>query len=505
MKQSLKDYEDLKTLSRRIRTLGGVAALLDWDQETYMPKEGAENRSAQNEIMAGIIHREKTGRKYSNALAKLVDIKTGKVKATDLDEAKKAALKVWYKDWRKDHCLPPKFVEEFAKLTSLAMDAWKAARKANSFQQFAPYLEKIVDMSKRKADYLGYKDKPYDALLDLYEPDMTMKIITPLFSKLKEFLIKHVKDIKSKKQIDDSILNGKWDHDKQLAVSHEILKDMGYDFNKGRLDLSAHPFSTSIGPHDDRITTRMINDSIVSNISTSMHEGGHSLYSMGLPVAEFGTPLGDAISMGIHESQSRWWETRIGLSKAFAEGYLPLLKKNFPALSKVTVEDFYRAINKVEPTFIRVESDEVTYSLHVILRYEMEEALIHGKLKVKDVPEAWNSKMKEFLGITPKTNSEGCLQDVHWSMGGFGYFPSYTIGNMYASQFFEAFEKEHPDWEKRVSKRDLHFIKEWLNEKIHKNGRRYTSQELLKRVTGKEFTVQPYLDYLGSKYKKIYK
>ncbi len=505
MQQGLKDYEAMKALSKRIHLLGGITSLLDWDQETYMPKEGADNRGAQSEILAGIIHREKTGRKYTNALSKLADLKTGKVIAKGLDERQKAAVREWYKDWWKDHSLPPKFVEEMAKHASQSIEVWKSAREANSFQQFAPYLEKTVELNKRKADYLGYKEKPYDALLDLFEPEMTTKIITPLFTKLKEFLIKQVKEIKSRKVIDDSILLGTWEHSKQLALSHDILKDMGYNFNKGRLDLSAHPFSSSIGPNDDRITTRLINNSIISNISTSMHEGGHSLYSMGLPVEEFGTPLGDAISMGIHESQSRWWETRIGLSQGFWEGYLPLLKKHFPALDKLTVDSFYKAINKVEPTMIRVESDEVTYSLHVILRYELEEALIHGKIKVKDVPEAWNGKMEEFLGIRPKTNAEGCLQDIHWSMGAFGYFPSYTIGNMYAAQFFETFEKEHPNWEKRIAKRDLLFIKEWLNNHIHSHGRRYNSQDLLKKVTGKEFTVQPYLDYLGSKYKKIYK
>jgi len=469
-----------------------------------MPKEAAEIRGDQLQILAGIIHREKTGKKFVNALAKLVDLKTGKVLSKALDARQKAALREWHRDWRIDHALPAKFVEEFAKLSSQSMDVWKNARKANSFQQFAPFLEKIIAMNRRKAEYIGYKDAPYDALLDLFEPSVTTKTITPLFEKLKKFLVDKVKKIKAEPEIDDKILCGKFDHDKQMAFARRVLEDMGYDFNKGRLDLSAHPFSSSIHPYDSRITTRLTSDSILSNVSTSLHEGGHSLYEMGLPVDDYGTPLSEAISYGIHESQSRWWETRIGLSKPFWERYLPLLKKEFPALGKVSLDAFYRAANKVEPSMIRVESDEVTYSLHVILRYEMEEALIHGKLKVREVPEAWNAKMKQYLGVTPKTNAEGCLQDVHWSMGAFGYFPSYTLGNLYAAQFFEAFAKHNPDWEKKVAKGDLLFIKDWLNKHIHQYGKQFSSQELLKKVTGKDFTVEPYLNYIESKYKAIY-
>lgn len=505
MDQAHKDYEKLKTLSRRARTLTGISYLLDWDQETFMPRDGSDIRGDQLQIMAGIIHRERTGKPYVNALGKLVDLKTGKLKGKSLGEREKAAVREWHRDWKIENVLPAKFVEDFAKLTATSMDVWKHARKANDFKTFAPFLEKIVEMNKKKADYIGYENKPYDALLDLYEPDVTSKIISPLFEKLKTFLVEKVKKIKKNKEIDDSFLNGKWDADKQLAFGRKILNDMGYDFNKGRLDLSAHPFSSSIHPYDSRITTRLTNPSIISNISTSLHEGGHSLYEMGLPVDDYGTPLSEAISYGIHESQSRWWETRIGLSKPFWEAYLPQLKKEFPAFGKVNLETFYKAANKVEPSLIRVEADEVTYSLHVILRYEMEEALIHGKLKIKDVPSAWNEKMEKYLGVKPESDANGCMQDVHWSMGAFGYFPSYTIGNLYAAQFFEAFAKQHKDWEKRVSKGDLVFIKEWLNNNIHKFGKQYSSQELLKKVTGKEFTVQPYLDYINDKYSGIYK
>jgi carboxypeptidase Taq len=280
---------------------------------------------------------------------------------------------------------------------------------------------------------------------------------------------------------------------------------MGFDFNQGRLDQSSHPFSSSPHPTDNRITTRFHATSLLSCISVILHEGGHALYEKGLPVEQYGTPLGSAISLGMHESQSRWWETRIGQNKSFWTHYLPKLQKYFPNdLKNVKLDPFYRAINKVEPSLIRVEADEVTYPLHVILRFEMEKALIEGSLKVRDIPEAWNSKMQELIGVTPATNSEGCLQDIHWAMGGFGYFPTYTLGNLYAAHLFEAFAKAHPDWEKQIASGNLMFITNWLHENIHQHGRRYTSQELLKKVTGKAFTADAYIKYLNSKYKDIY-
>ena len=280
---------------------------------------------------------------------------------------------------------------------------------------------------------------------------------------------------------------------------------MGYGPQNGRLDLSSHPFSSASHPTDSRITTRIHKTSLISCISVILHEAGHALYEMGLPKEHYGSPLGDAISLGMHESQSRWWETRIGQSKPFWQHYMPLLKDQFKGtLDHINLENFYKALNKVEPSLIRVEADEVTYPLHVILRFEMECALIEGSLKVIEIPEAWNAKMKELLGISPTNNTEGCLQDIHWAMGGFGYFPTYTLGNIYASQLFEPFAKQHPDWEKMVSSGELHFITKWLNEAVHKHGKRYNSQEILKLATGNESTATPYINYLQNKYQDIY-
>lgn len=504
MKTSQKDYQKLYELSKHIRTLQGIVYILDWDQETYMPPDGAAIRSEQLKTMAGIIHREKTSRKFTAALSKLIDPKSGQVKAKDLPSAQEAALHEWRRDYLQDTSLPASFVEELAKVTSQGILAWRNAKKENAFHHFAPFLDRIVTLNRQKADYLGYQDHPYDALLDQYEPNAKTQEVEQLFSKLRETLTPLIRKV-SQKPVDDQFLFGKWDHVKQMAFSQKLLDAMGYDSNKGRVDLAAHPFSSSSHPTDSRITTRIHPTSLVSNIFVILHEGGHALYEMGLPQDFYGSPLGEARSLGVHESQSRWWETRIGMSKPFWQYFFPLLKETFKGqLDHVTMEEFYLAINKVKPSFIRVEADEVTYPIHVILRFELEKALIEGSLTVRDIPDAWNAKMEQYLGIIPSTPAEGCLQDIHWSMGAFGYFPTYTLGNLYAAHLFEGFAKEHPEWEKQVAAGTFDFIKLWLHEKIFQHGRRYTTQELLQQATGSPFTAEPYLRYLKQKYSALY-
>ncbi len=505
MTKNRSDYDALHDLSRHTQTLIGVSYLLDWDQETHMPPAAAHFRADQLQAIAGVIHKERTGKPFKQALSKVIDIKTGKVIGKGLNPRKKRAVELWRHDFLQDTALPSSFVEEFTKLTSQAIEAWRLARKENAFQLFAPYLDKIVVMSRRKADLIGYKEHPYDALLDLYEPEATTREVSRLFEDLRKDLSKLLKKILNAKQVDDRFLFGKFDQDKQLEFGRRLLKDMGYDMSKGRLDLSTHPFSSSSHPTDSRITTRIHPTALMSNIAVVLHEGGHSLYEMGLPPKEFGSPLGHSISLGVHESQSRWWETRIGLSKPFWKYYLPLLQKTFKGkVATLDLDTFYKAINKIKPSLIRVESDEVTYSLHVILRFELEKALIEGKLSVRDIPEAWNAKMKELLGITPKTNREGCLQDIHWSMGAIGYFPTYTLGNLYASHLFLGFEKQNPSWASRVSKGELDFIREWLHDTVYRHGRFYSSRDLLKKATGKDFSAKAYIDYLSQKYAAIY-
>lgn len=499
---SQKQYEKLFQISRYAATLEGVAKLLDWDQETYMPLGAFENRSEQLKILAGLIHKERTGKKFSNVLSNLIDIKSGKILHKDLSEQQRAALKEWRRDYLQQSSLPAKFVESFAKLTSQAIVLWREAKKNDDFDSFAPVLTKIIEMNRKKADYLGYQDHPYDALIDLFEPDLKTKEIDSFFKDVRQNLTPLIQKISSQKAIKDDFLFGKWDEKKQIEFGWLLLDDMGYDRAKGRLDISSHPFSSSSHPTDSRITTHLHPTSLMSNISAVLHEGGHSLYEMGLPHDLFGSPLGEPRSHGIHESQSRWWETRIGLSKPFWKHFFPILQKKFNGpLEKVSLDAFYKAINKVEPALIRVEADELTYPLHIILRFEIEKKLIEGSMKVKEIPSMWNAKMKEYLGVTPKNNSEGCLQDIHWSMGAFGYFPTYTMGNLYAAHLFEAFAQQHSDWEKRVGNGELAFIRDWLGKNIYQHGRRYSSHELLKKATGKEFSAKAYVNYLKDKYK----
>lgn len=495
-----KDYKALANLSTHARVLQGVMSLLDWDQETYMPPGSSEIRGEQLKVMAGIIHKEKTSRKWANALGRLVDVKSGKIKGKGLTSEQTAAVREWRSDFHQDTALPQKFVEEFSKTTSQAIIAWRAAKQNNRFKEFLPHLERIVSLNQKKAEFFGYTDHPYDALLNQYEPGVKTKEINALFTALRKELIPLIKKA-AKRKVDDSFLFGNWSEDKQIAFGNCLLEGIGYSRETGRLDLSAHPFSSACHPTDSRITTRIDPKNFASNIFAVLHEAGHGFYEMGLPVEHYGTPLGDARSLGVHESQSRWWETRIGMSRPFWQHFLPLLKKTFKGkLEKVSLDHFMKAINKVESSLIRIEADELTYPLHIILRFELEKGLIEGKIKVKELPEMWKEMMQEYLGVTPKTDAEGCLQDIHWSMGAFGYFPTYTLGNLYAGHLFDRFEDDYPNWEREVAAGHFDFIKEWLSEKIYIHGKRYPTQELLKLATGKPFSAAGYLRYLKAKY-----
>lgn len=497
------DYKHLHAVSRDVRTLHGISSILDWDQETYMPSDAASIRAEQRRVLAGLIHKQQVGRPFVAALEKLINLKTGKILGKKLSQEQCAALREWRRDYLIEKAFPKHFVEAQAKLTSQAMHVWHHAKHQNTYQTFAPFLDQIITMSRRKADLLGYKNHPYDALLDLYEPGMTTADVTELFTPLRISINKLIKKVVASQHVDDSFLYGDFPHDQQMEFGHLLLKALNYDMSKGRLDLSEHPFSSSAHPTDSRITSRIHPKALMSHLFAVLHEAGHSLYEMGLPVEHYGSPLGEARSLGVHESQSRWWETLIGHSKPFWSHFYPLLQQHFKGLKSVSLDRFCRAINKVKPSFIRIEADEVTYSMHVILRFELEKALIEGSLSVRDLPEAWNAKMQELLQITPQTNAEGCLQDIHWSMGALGYFPTYTLGNLYAAHLFQGFAKEHPNWQKRVAEGELLFIKTWLHDSVYQHGRRFSSQELLQKATGKPFTADAYVHYLTQKYNDL--
>lgn len=505
MNDEEKKYCRILEISRKARVLSGISSLLEWDQETYMPSGAGEIRAEQLELVAGLIHKEKTGRTFRTALSKLIHIDSGKIFAKSLSFQQKAALREWRRDFIQASKLPSKFVKEFAALSAQSMQAWERAKKDDAFSHFAPFLDRFVGMCRKKAEYLGYDEHPYDALLDLYEPDMKASKVSKLFNKLKKPIMDLFCQIKSAKENDKHFLHGKFSHAKQIAFGKDLLRSMRYSLKTGRLDLSTHPFSTSCHPTDNRITTRIHSTSLMSNILAILHEGGHALYEMGLPKEHYGSPLCEAISFGIHESQSRWWETLIGQSRSFWKFFFPDLKKTFKGnLENIHLEQFYRGINHVEPSLIRLEADEVSYTIHIIIRFELELSLMEGSLSVCDIPEAWNEKMLEYLGIQANNDAEGCLQDIHWSMGAFGYFPSYALGNLYSAQFFTRFEKIYPDWQQKVERGDLSFIQKWLYENIHRHGRVYSAKDLLKKITGGQLSAKPYISYLQSKYGEIY-
>jgi len=504
-KQVPEEYKALAAISTKIHTYHSILSLLHWDQETYMPPGGITARSQQIAEISSLIHEEKTSQKFKRCLSKLVHLTSGKPRIKGLNKEQLAACREWLNQFDKSKRLPTSFVKNFSQITAEASQVWAIAKKTNNFKLFAPFLEKIVQLNRKKAEILGYEDHPYDSLLQGYEPCMTTKRVAALFDGLEKELKGLLKKISSADSIKDTFLHKKIDERKQLSISQKLLSHLPIEKAYSRLDLSSHPFSMALHPHDSRITTRFLPHAFMSNIFSILHEAGHSLYEMGLPLEHWGTPLAEYISLSIHESQSRFWETLIGKSLPFWKSFYPQLQEELSFLKKVPLQGFYPAINKVIPSFVRVEADEVTYSFHVILRFRLEKKLIEGTLQVVDLPEAWNAEMKNLLQITPPTDTLGCLQDIHWSLGDFGYFPTYALGNLFAAQFFGSFQKQHPDWETRVASGDLSFVREWLKANIHKWGRRYNADELVKKITGKPLSEAAYCTYLKKKYNKIYK
>lgn len=497
-------FETLVKLSRTIHTYESISSLLHWDQETMMPEGGILVRSKQQAELAELIHKQKTSTRFQKALGKLIYIPSGKPKIQSLSKEELACCREWLFDLERMQKLPASFIKAFSQTTSESCQVWAEAKRTNQFTLFAPFLEKIVALSQEKAALLGYEDHPYDALLACYEPCMSSRRLNQIFDRLKTKLKKCIKQTQeNQKEEDLSFLHKRVSDAKQLKIAQELLKHLPIEPEFSRLDLSSHPFSIAMHPHDSRITTRILPNAFLSNIFSVLHEVGHSLYEMGLPPEHWGTPLGEAVSLSIHESQSRFWETLIGRSFAFWERFYPVLQKELSFLKPISLETFYRALHKVTPSFIRVEADEMTYCLHIILRYEIERELIEGTLPVSDLPSRWREKMEEFFDITPPTDTEGCLQDIHWSLGDFGYFPTYALGNLFAAQFFSSFQKEQPNWESKMVEGDLSFIRQYLRENIHRGGRTYNADMLVKKVTKKPLSEEAFCAYLKKKYEKI--
>lgn len=486
--------------AQTIADLNAASAVLGWDQETYMPDGAAGGRAEQIATLETLVHQLVTAPESGL----LVDSLKGA--NGELNDWQKAAVHEFSRSRDKSVKLPEEFVREMSRTTSLGQQSWKKARAAADFSLFRDDLARIVDLKRRHAEYLGYAENPYDALIDLFEPGMTAAQLRPVFDRLKEGTSRILKKIAdSGADVSDAVLFTDFDTEKQLAYAREIVAALGFDFNTGRVDLSAHPFCTSFGIGDVRLTTRVYRDDLRSCLFGLIHEAGHGMYEQGFRTEYARTPLAEGTSMGIHESQSLFWENVIGRSLPFWNWAFPKLQGTFPdRLGSMTATDFFKAVNVIKPSFIRVEADELTYNLHIILRFEIEDALLNGRMEVDEIPAVWNAKMEEYLGIVPKDDAEGCLQDVHWSFGGHGYFPSYSLGKLYAAMFRNALAKAVPDYEEQVGRGEFGAILGWLRQNIHNWGKSKTPAQLVQDICGEPLHERAFLDYIEAKVDMVY-
>lgn len=497
-------YTDLCNLRRRAATLGSVAQLLGWDQETYMPPAGAGSRADQASMLAEIVHARSTDARVGDLIAKCEA-------DTDLmsDGATAANIREMRRDFDKATKLPSALVAELAETGSKSQHVWKEARAKNDFAMFRPWLEKMVVLAKRKAECYGVPKggELYDALLDEYEPAARSAEIQAVFEPLRDKLSALVGELTtSGKAPDDAPRRLQIPHDRQHTLGLEVLKAYCFDLNAGRLDVTTHPFCSGIATGDTRLTTRYRESCWTDALFGTMHECGHGLYEQGLPKSEhFGEPLADDISLGIHESQSRMWENFVGRGLPFWEWAMPVVKKTFgDPFSSFSLDEVYASVNAVEPSLIRVEADEATYNLHIMLRFELERAIISGDLAVEDIPGEWNTRFEDYLGIKVPDDARGCLQDVHWSFGLMGYFPTYALGNLYAAQFWEKINADIPDLADRFRAGDFGTLLGWLRKNIHEHGKRFKAGELCERVTGKPLEAAPLLRHLEGKLRPVY-
>ena len=485
---------------KEIHKIGAIQGHLGWDQETIMPPKGAKARSEILSWLAKEQHARVTDSDFGEMITQLET-------ASDLDENQLANVREMRRRYDKAVKLPSDFVANYALARSQALVAWQEARAASDFTMFQPHLEKLVEMTNQKIDYYGIETTRYDVLLDEYEFGMKVSDYDPLFAGLKSRLVPLLQNIMQAKKInpDPTLPNGvTFPVEAQTEFCKLVSNAMGFDFEAGRMDASTHPFSAGLWPGDTRFTTRFDEQDPFSCLYAVMHETGHALYEQGLDANHSFTPRGDAVSLGVHESQSRFWENQIGRTPAFWKVVLPWFKQQFPNAPEWSPDELNKIANCVEPGFIRVEADEVTYNLHIMLRYELEKKIFNENLSVKDIPSTWNQMFNEWFGIEVTEDRMGCLQDIHWSMGAFGYFPTYTLGNLYAAQLLEAMSQEIGDVDEIIETGDWSPMLAWLRPKIHLQGSKLTPSELIEQATGVPPTPQPFIDYVESKYSKLY-
>jgi carboxypeptidase Taq len=499
MEEKLKQ---LKALLAELSALNSATAVLGWDMQVNMPPGGFEGRGKQLAVLETLSHQKMT----SDEMGRLLEDLKAESASLDPDSDEARLIKVTARHYDKQTRVPASMVAAMAEATSTGHEIWQRARANNDFAAFQPQLEKIVDLVRQYAALFAPYDHPYDALLDDYEPGMKTAEVQSIFGTLRGEQVALIREIAAQPQVDNSFLLQTFPEQAQWDFGVEVMTHIGYDWNRGRQDRSAHPFTTSFGTGDVRVTTRIVPNLSMSALMSSMHEAGHAMYEQGLGRRFEDTPLGNAASMAVHESQSRMWENLVGRSLPFWKHFFPRMRQYFPQqLANVDLENFYRAINRVEPSFIRVEADEATYNLHIMLRMEIEIALLEGSLAVRDLPEVWNTRMQEYLGITPPTDTLGVLQDVHWSGGMFGYFPTYALGNLVSVQLWEKIREAIPDLDRQIENGNFENLLEWLRVNVHAHAAKYEPQELVQMATGERINPRPYLRYLRGKYSQVYR
>jgi carboxypeptidase Taq len=490
-------YERFCELNRKIAALSSAAGLLSWDQETHMPPQGALIKAEQMGVLSGIIHNLKTDKELVSLTEELLN-------DSSLDDAARSNVYEFNRSLQKSLRLSTEFVEELNRTISAAYPAWHQAKTENRFEVFAPHLEKLFELKKHEIQLTGYQMHPYDALMDDFEPGLTTHEVDRLFEDVRKELIPFVKNITQHPSPDDSFFHQPYDESQQVAFGRTILEALGYDFSAGRMDRTEHPFCIGLHPGDVRVTYKIKPNDISEIIWGLIHEGGHALYEQGLPADQFGLATGSAASLAIHESQSRFWENNIGRSAAFWNFFFPKLQQAFPQqLTKIHAHDFYKAANRVTPSLIRIQADELTYHFHIMIRYEVEKSIFEGKLTVNELPDYWNKHYKAYLGLDVPNDAQGILQDVHWCHGGFGYFPTYSLGSFYAAQFYHAMSKEL-NTEELVAQGNLIPIRDWLRSNIHQHGMKYRAQQLCEKVTGEKLNFAYFMQYAQNKYNTIY-
>ncbi|MCI3920413.1 carboxypeptidase M32 [Paenibacillus sp. TRM 82003] len=494
----LSGYLEVMKMMKSYEEALGV---LYWDMRTGAPRKGLSQRAE----VIGVLSTELFKLSTSDKMGEYLEALSEPDAFAALSRVHQRSVYESKKEYDRSKKIPADLYQKYVVLTSQAESYWEEARPRNDFAGFRPYLEQVVDYQKQFIELWGYEENKYDTLLDAYEPGMTVKKLDAVFGALREKLVPLVAAVAAQPALDTSFMQRKVPMERQRAFSEFILKEIGYDFGAGRLDPTTHPFATGLNPGDVRVTTRYIEDDFKDSLFSTIHEGGHALYEQNISADLIGTNLCTGTSMGIHESQSRLWENMIGRSRPFWDRYYGDLQRMVPELADVGLENYYRAVNEVKASLIRTEADELTYNLHIMVRYELEKDLMNDRLQVAELPEAWNAKYKEYLGIEPPSDVDGVLQDVHWAGGGFGYFPSYSLGNMYAAQMMDAMKRALPSFDADVAAGSFEPIKGWLTDKIYSHGRVLTPSEVIRNVAGAELDPSYLVSYLETKYKEIYK